>query len=46
MYCPVETTSPLFTLEMNGIQCKNGVFVSPTMLFSVKPLNIFKECFS
>ena len=44
MYCPVEIISPTFTLEMNGIQRKNGVFVAPTMFYSIISLYIIKEC--
>ena len=44
MYCPVEIISPLLTLEMNGIQHNKGVFVSPTMLYTILSLYIIKEC--
>ena len=43
MYCPVEIISPLFTLEINGIQRNKGVFVSPTMLYSIISLYIVSE---
>ena len=36
MYCPIDIMSPLFTLEMKGIQRNKGVFVSPTILYSIK----------
>ena len=35
MYCPVDIMSPFFTLEMKGIQRSNGVYVSPTILYSI-----------
>ena len=44
MYCPVEFIHPLFTLEMNGIQRNKGVFVSPTMLYSIISLYMIREC--
>ena len=44
MYCSVEIISPLFTLEINGIQRNKGVLVSPTMLYSIISLYIIREC--
>ena len=35
MYCPVEIMFPFFTLELKGIQRSKGVFVSPTILYSI-----------
>ena len=35
MYCPVEIISPLFNSEIKGTQRNEGVFVSPTMLYSI-----------
>ena len=35
MYCPVDFMSPFFSLEMKGIQLSKGVFVSPTILYSI-----------
>ena len=44
MYCHVEFLSHHSTLGMKVIQRNKGVFVSPTMLYSIKSLHIIKEC--
>ena len=38
MYCPVDFESPFYNLETKGIQRSNGVFVSPTILYSIMSL--------
>ena len=45
MYCPVEIISPLFILEINGLQRKKAVFVAQTMLYTILSLYIIGNVF-
>ena len=35
MHSPVDIMSPIFTLEMKGIQRSNGVFVSCIIFYNI-----------